>query len=144
MCVSLRVCVCMDVHVWYVCDCIICICEYCKLIYTLKLRYIFPGSTATNLTSPSNPRCVGHSDIRQIEAQPQLLIDRIHPVVQQLCSAGFTEEQSIDAVKKYGTLDKAMDYLMSIGVGEEETATTCEQDSLSSDETCDMEPLDPP
>jgi hypothetical protein len=43
-------------------------------------------------------------------------------VVQQLTSAGFSEEQSMDAVERYETLDRAMDYLMSaeLGGGEEE------------------------
>ena len=76
---------------------------------------------------------MGHSGIRQIEEQPQLPIDRNHPVVQQLCSAGFTEGQSIDAVERYETLDRAMDYLMSAGVGSEEEGMfqTGRQDSLS-------------
>jgi hypothetical protein len=34
-------------------------------------------------------------------------------VVQQLCSAGYTEERSIDAVMKHGTRDRALKYLMS-------------------------------
>jgi hypothetical protein len=41
-------------------------------------------------------------------------------VVQDLCSAGFSEEQSIDAVERCETLDRAMDYLMSIGFGDNE------------------------
>ena len=41
-------------------------------------------------------------------------------MVQQLCSAGYTEEESIDAVEKYETLERAMDHLMSAEAGEEE------------------------
>lgn len=54
------------------------------------------------------------SGIRQIEAQPQLPIDRKNPTVQQLCSAGFSEEQSMEAVERYDTLEAAMEYLMSL------------------------------
>ena len=74
-------------------------------------------------------------------------------MVQQLCSAGFTEEQSIDAVERYETLDRAMDYLMSAELGEEEgegmfqTAPPGRQDSFlwrqSSGGACYVEPLDP-
>ena len=62
----------------------------------------------------------GHSGICQIEAQPQLPINRNHPVVQQVSSAGFSEEQSVDAVERYETLDRAMDYLTSAEIGEGE------------------------
>ena len=96
---------------------------------------------------------MGHCGIRQIEAQPQLLIDRNHPVVQQLCSAGFTEEQSIDAVERYETLDKALNCLMSAGLEEEDegvfqTAAPGRQDSSnlwrqSSGGAHYVEPLDP-
>ncbi len=74
-------------------------------------------------------------------------------MVQQLCSGGFTEEQSIDAVEKFETLDRAMDYLMSAGLGEEEegmfqTAPPGRQDSSSlwrqsSGGARYVEPLDP-
>ena len=40
-------------------------------------------------------------------------MDIKHPVVQQLCSAGFSEEQSLEAVEIFGTLEGAMEYLMS-------------------------------
>ena len=78
------------------------------------------ASTPKDLTSPSTPRPAGHSGIRQVEAQPQLPIDKNHPVVQQLCSAGYTEDESIDAVERFETLERAMDYLMSAGLGGEE------------------------
>ena len=70
-------------------------------------------STAKSLHSPGSPRLTGHSGICQIEAQPQLPIDIRHPAVQQLCSAGFSEEQSLEAVERFETLEGAMDYLMS-------------------------------
>ena len=89
----------------------------------------------------------GHSGIRQIEAQPQLPIDRNHPVVQQLFSAGFSEEQSIDAVKRYETLDRAMDYLTLAEIGEgEEMMVRRDSSSLwrqSSGGAHYVEPLDP-
>lgn len=34
-------------------------------------------------------------------------------MVLQLCSAGYTEEQSIEAVERCETLERAMEYLMS-------------------------------
>ena len=75
-------------------------------------------------------------------------------MVQQLRSAGFTEEQGIDAVERYETLDRAMDYLMSAELGEEEgegmfqTAPPGRQDSSSlwrqsSGGARYVEPLDP-
>ena len=90
-------------------------------MYTVFLL-LSVASTPIDLTSPSTPRtaAAGHSGIRQIEAQPQLPIDRNHPVVQQLISAEFSEEKSIDAVERYETLDRAMDYLMSAEIGEGE------------------------
>ena len=73
------------------------------------------SSSLYSSASPGTPRSLGHSQIgiRQIEAEPQLPINSNHPVVQQLCSAGYTEEQSIDAVMKYGTRDRALKYLIS-------------------------------
>ena len=94
--------------------------------------------------------------IRQIEAQPQLPINRNHPVIQQLCSAGYTEEQSIDAVERCETLDRALKYLMSAELGDEkenegvfQTATRGRQDSTSlwrqsSGGARFVESLDPP
>ena len=74
-------------------------------------------------------------------------------MVQQLCSAGFTEEQSIDAVERCEILERAMDYLMSVRLGEEEeeeegiflTAPLSGQDlsSLWGKSFCGAEPLDP-
>ena len=124
---------------------------------THNKKIILPlASTPTDLMSPGTPRAAGHSGIRQIEAQPQLPIDRNHPVVQQLCSAGYTEEESIDAVEKYETLERAMDHLMSAEAGEEEmrggmfqtAAPPARQDSSSlwrqsSGGARFMEPLDP-
>ena len=73
------------------------------------------SSSLYSSASPGTPRSLGHSQIgiRQIEAEPQLPINSNHPVVQQLCSAGYTEEQSIDAVMKYETRDRALKYLIS-------------------------------
>ena len=53
-------------------------------------------------------------------------------MVQQLYSAGFSEEECIDAVEKFETVEAAMDYLMS--QGDEEggsflSATPSRQDS---------------
>ena len=80
-------------------------------------------------------------------------------MVQQLCSAGYTEDESIDAVERFETLERAMDYLMSAGLGGEEemggggmfmqtAAPLGRQDSLSlwrqsSGGARYVEPLDP-
>ena len=74
-------------------------------------------------------------------------------MVQQLCLAGYSEEQSIDAVERYETLDKALDYLMSARLGEDDNegmfqiAASSRQDlSLwrqSSGGARYVEPLDP-
>ena len=77
-------------------------------------------------------------------------VDRNHPVVQQLCSAGFSEEQSLEAVEKFETLERAMDYLMSQDEDEEgvfQTDAPARQDSTSflrqsSGGACYVEPLD--
>lgn len=119
--------------------------------YTHKSTHVFlflsTASTPIDLTSPSTPRstAAGHSGIRQIAIQHQLPINRNHPVVQQLCSAGFSEEQSMDAVERFETLDRAMDYLMSVGFGDDEEegmVAPDRQDSTSSKKQSSM-PLDP-
>ena len=51
--------------------------------------------------------------IIQIEVAQKPLVDKYNPTVAELVSAGFVVEQSIDAVKRYETLDAAMEYLMS-------------------------------
>ena len=107
------------------------------------------ASTSQSLLSPGTPRPVG---IRQVEVQPQLPIDRNHPVVQQLCSAGYTEEQSMEAVERFETLEGAMDYLMTQGDEDEggvfQTGAPARQDSTSflrqsSGGARYVEPLDP-
>lgn len=57
-------------------------------------------------------------------------------MVQQLCSAGYSEEESIYAVEKCETRDKALKYLMSADLGDEkedeevfQTAARGRQDS---------------
>lgn len=56
-------------------------------------------------------------------------------MVQQLCSAGYTEEQSIEAVERFETLERAMEYLMSQededGGGVFQTGAPARQDSIS-------------
>lgn len=59
-----------------------------------------------------SPMHVGSSfEIVTVESEMQEQVDEHHPVVQDLVSAGYTIEQSIDAVEKYETLDPAMEYL---------------------------------
>lgn len=94
-----------------------------------------------------------HCGFRLIKVQPQLPVDSKHPVVEQLCSAGFSEEQSVEAVEKYETLERAMDFLMSLGDddgdGMFQSGTQTVQDSTvflrqSSGGALYNEPLDPP
>ena len=115
------VCVCIEYGTRVLCKFVNFTCVHIHVLTnTHNFFLITPASTPKDLTSPSTPRPTGHSGIRRIEVQPQLPIDRNHPVVQQLHSAGFTEGQSIDAVERYETLDRAMEYLMSVGFGDEE------------------------
>jgi hypothetical protein len=46
-----------------------------------------------------------------IEKATKEAVDEDHAVVVELVSAGFTVEQSIDAVDRYGTLEAALSYL---------------------------------
>lgn len=50
-------------------------------------------------------------DIVTVESEMQEQVDENHPIVQDLVSAGYTVEQSIDGVEKYETLDATMEYL---------------------------------
>ena len=137
--VCVYVCVCAHVHM-YVCE------RERDSVYLYS-----SASTSISLTSTGTPRPVGHSGIRQIEAQPQLPINKNHSVVQQLCSAGYTEEQSMDAVERYKTLEKSLNYLMSAGEEDEGvllTVAPTRQDSTSlwrqsSSGVHYVEPLDP-
>ena len=99
-----------------------------NVINVIISAHVASASKASSYTMPE-----GHLRIREVEAQPQLPIDRNHPVVQQLCSAGYSEEESIDAVEKFENIDPAMEYLMSRG--DEEgglfPATPSRQDSSS-------------
>lgn len=58
--------------------------------------------------------------IMKIEAATRDTIDENHFVVKDLVSAGFSAEQSIDAVEKYGTLEAALSYLEVDDMEEEE------------------------
>ena len=50
--------------------------------------------------------------IQQIEIEEQQPIDGHHPVVKQLVSAGFSLEESLVAVERFETLERAMNFLM--------------------------------
>ena len=98
------------------------------------INVIISAHAASAPKSSSYTMPEGHLRIREVEAQPQLPIDRNHPVVQQLCSAGYGDEESIDAVEKFENLDAAMEYLMSQGDEEGglfQAATPSRQDSSS-------------
>ena len=42
------------------------------------------------------------------------LVDEFHPIVQELGEAGYSVEESIDAVEQYEGLEGAMDYLLNL------------------------------
>ncbi len=78
--------------------------------YLLLLNGIYPGSHEISSKVPSK-QISSSLDIAVVESEMQEQVDENHPVVQDLVSAGYTVEQSIDAVEKYEILDAAMDYL---------------------------------
>ena len=47
----------------------------------------------------------------KLEKIYRCVVDELNPIVQQLLEAGYTLEESIEAVHLYGTLGPAMDYL---------------------------------
>lgn len=59
-------------------------------------------------------------DIATVESKVQEHVDKHHPLVQSLVSAAYDEKQSIVAVKKCGTLDKAKEYLDRISNKEDQ------------------------
>ena len=50
-------------------------------------------------------------DIITMQSEMQEPVDEDHATVKELVSAGYTVDQSIDAVEKFDTLDSAMEYL---------------------------------
>lgn len=46
------------------------------------------------------------------------LVDEFHPIVQELGKAGYSLEQSIEAVKQNDELEGAMDYLLNLEGGD--------------------------
>ena len=42
------------------------------------------------------------------------LVDEFHPIVQELNEAGYSVEQSIEAVEQHEELERAMDYLLNL------------------------------
>ncbi len=69
--------------------------------------------------------------ITTIESNIQEEVDENHPIVQQLIAADFTKEQSIDAVKKFQTVDAAFDYLNQTGGDDFEDQNELEHSGLS-------------
>lgn len=58
--------------------------------------------------------------IMQIKTVVHDTVDENHSIVKDLVSAGYTVQQGIDAMEKYGTLEGALDYLGTIDIDEEE------------------------
>lgn len=63
------------------------------------------SAVATSPQASSAPRII------VIEKAPEEIVDENNPIVLKLKSAGYTLEQSIDAVDKYGELKAALEYL---------------------------------
>ena len=68
-------------------------------------------------------------------------MDENHPIVQQLVAADFTVEESVDAVKKFQTVDAAFQYLNQISGDEFEDQNEVECSELSSDSQVDDDML---
>ena len=66
----------------------------------------------TEVEEPSTPTTDDNSMIEAHVNQKQL-VDDFHPTVKQLVEAGYSVEQSIDAVEHHEGLEEAMDYLLS-------------------------------
>jgi hypothetical protein len=64
--------------------------------------------------SKTTPRII------KIERIAKELVDESHPDVLALVKSGYHEEQSIDAIAKYGTLEKAMDHMADTSDEEED------------------------
>ena len=80
------------------------------------MSFSLSGSAVT-VVSPqasSGPRII------MIEKTAEETVDENNPIVLDLVSAGYTVEQSIDAVEKYRTLEAALNYLETGGEVEEE------------------------
>ena len=60
------------------------------------------------------------SGIIKREASIQELVDEHHPVVKDLISAGYTVQQSIEAVEKCETLDASLNYIELLAVEDDD------------------------
>lgn len=69
-------------------------------------------------------------DIITVQSEMQEPVDEDHAVVKELVSAGYTVDQSINAVEKFDTLESAMEYL--------------DQQVLDEDDEQDLIPSRPP
>ena len=58
-------------------------------------------------------------EIVTVQSEMQEPVDENHAVVQDLISAGYAVEQSIDAVEKFETLEAAMEYLDQLVLDED-------------------------
>jgi hypothetical protein len=65
----------------------------------------------------SSPQAASDPRIVVVEKASRELVDENNAIVKDLVSAGYTVEQSIEAVDTYETLEAALDYLE---MGEEE------------------------
>ena len=73
---------------------------------------------ATGTSAPHKPKKepstpgLHHSPRVEIHVTQKELVDEYHPTVQQLLDAGYDVQQSIEAVERHETLERAMNYLV--------------------------------
>lgn len=70
------------------------------------------------------------------------LVDEFHPIVQELNEAGYSVEQSIEAVEQHEELERAMDYLLNLEEEGEtiQTSTSDEEDQYQEERV--VEPVE--
>ena len=68
------------------------------------------------------------------------LVDEFHPIVQELNEAGYSVEQSIEAVEQHEELERAMDYLLNLEEEGEtiQTSTSDEEDQYQEERVVEL------
>ena len=68
-------------------------------------------STSLKQKEPSTPS-LDRSPRVEIHVTQKQPVDEYHPIVQQLLEAGYDVQQSIEAVERHESLERAMNYLL--------------------------------
>lgn len=71
------------------------------------LSYLSTASNSSHVKSRNSPVTVH----REVKVVYKPIVNESHPVVQQLTDEEYDLDASIEAVRLFGTLEKAMDYL---------------------------------